>query len=539
MEMTNVDSVHEPDPLQMRRHLAHLFDGCENGRIEVAWTDSCDGRLTHAAILGVTELDAAVARAVVLNREPGQNVYIGQALRKPQTAPFGRCNDADVLALTALYVDIDDDVVADAATICDSCGCPPTGLVITGRHPYVRAQMLWRFDAPVHDLDLCRQQNVALARALAGDPSVVNPSRVLRLGGSVAWPVKKGRVVERTEFLEFADGRPKAYAPEQIACAFPVAQPLLTPRIVSAPTSPSALFSTSTPEIASSLLSVDGCMAAIRAGSHWHDNMLRLVGHWISRRWADAEIQAAAESMTLPGHTTEQTRREVAQMILGGRGKWNQPNPSREIGDTTGQRPINLMAWTADRYAGQAKPIQWLCTGTIPLGVPVLIAAMGGLGKSYLALDLALNIAAGVAGLEQPRLILGGRIAVEGTAVVVTAEDSFDAVHRRLNRIDLTSRRLRYPKRLIVLPLADAGGSQPLITGDGRSLVCTQFFNDLKQQLLEITDLRLVVFDPLQAFVAADVNADPAAAQFLWSAMAELAAMTGATIMIFTCARTA
>ena len=71
-------------------------------------------------------------------------------------------------------------------------------------------------------------------------------------------------------------------------------------------------------------------------------------------------------------------------------------------------------------------------------------------------LDLALQIASGVAGLEQPKLILGGRIAIEGTAVVITAEDSFDAVHRRLNRIDPTARRLRHPRRLIVLPLPDA-----------------------------------------------------------------------------------
>jgi RecA-family ATPase len=56
------------------------------------------------------------------------------------------------------------------------------------------------------------------------------------------------------------------------------------------------------------------------------------------------------------------------------------------------------MEWTADRYAGEAPPIRWLCRGTIPLGVPVLVAAMGGLGKSYLALDLALHTAAGVIG---------------------------------------------------------------------------------------------------------------------------------------------
>lgn len=47
-----------------------------------------------------------------------------------------------------------------------------------------------------------------------------------------------------------------------------------------------------------------------------------------------------------------------------------------------------------------------------------------------------------------------------------------------------------------------------------------------------IPDLRLVVFDSLQAFVAADVNADPAAAQFLWSSMAELSSETGATTLL-------
>ena len=84
-------------------------------------------------------------------------------------------------------------------------------------------------------------------------------------------------------------------------------------------------------------------------------------------------------------------------MIAGGRRKWAIPNPDHDIDDES--RPaFDLMAWTADRYAGEARPITWLCKGTIPLGIPALIAAMGGLGKSYLALDLALQIAAGVAG---------------------------------------------------------------------------------------------------------------------------------------------
>ena len=260
MEMTNVQPMFEPDPVQMRRHVGHLFegwlDGCQEGRIELAWTDVRDGKLRHAAIFGTDGLDDLVERAVAENRRPGQNLYIGQALRQPGIAPFGRCGDDEVFALTAFYVDIDDDVTATASINYRNRGCPPTSVVVTGRHPHVRAQMLWRLDAPLRDLELCRQQNAALAQALDGDPSVVNPSRVMRLGGSIAWPLKEGRVIERTEFLDFDDGRPKVY------------------------------------------------IAAIRAGDHWHDNMLRLVGHWISRGMTDEEILSLASTFTLAGYLT-------------------------------------------------------------------------------------------------------------------------------------------------------------------------------------------------------------------------------------------
>ena len=49
-------------------------------------------------------MDELVERAVQVNRIPGQNVYIGQALRKPDIPPFGRCTDADFFGLSAHYV---------------------------------------------------------------------------------------------------------------------------------------------------------------------------------------------------------------------------------------------------------------------------------------------------------------------------------------------------------------------------------------------------------------------------------------------------
>ena len=341
-----VQPMIEPDADQMLRHVEHLFggylDGCHEGKIELAWCDGKDGKLRHAATFGTDELDELVGRAVKENRVPGQNVYIGQALRKPDIPPFGRCTDDDFFALTAFYVDIDDDVLASARGCYRQAGCPPTAVVVTGRQPHTRAQMLWRMELPERDAGLCRQQNLALAEALGGDRTVVNPSRVLRLGGSIAWPAKPGRVLERTEFCVFDDGRPKVYLSGQLAKAFPP-QPATSKPFegIADRAQPSAAAKPDL-KIGSEFdgVSVEACLAAVRAGDHWHDNLVRLTGHWIARGWSDEEVLTAAEGLTLAGYTIDQTRREVAQMIAGGRAKWDIPNPQHTLDDVPATVPL-------------------------------------------------------------------------------------------------------------------------------------------------------------------------------------------------------
>jgi hypothetical protein len=50
------------------RHVDHLFggdlDGCQDGKIELAWTDGKDGKLRHAAIFGTDQLDELIERAI-------------------------------------------------------------------------------------------------------------------------------------------------------------------------------------------------------------------------------------------------------------------------------------------------------------------------------------------------------------------------------------------------------------------------------------------------------------------------------------------
>lgn len=62
-------------------------------------------------------------------------------------------------------------------------------------------------------------------------------------------------------------------------------------------------------------------IAAIKAGHGWHDNMLRLVAHWIARGRSDAEILAWAEPLTLSGFTVDATAADMRAMIDGARRK--------------------------------------------------------------------------------------------------------------------------------------------------------------------------------------------------------------------------
>jgi AAA domain len=419
----NVHPIVEPDAGQMLRHVQHLFggdlDGCHEGKIELAWTDGRDGRLRHADLFGTDQLEELVERAARENRIPGQNVYVGQALRKPDIAPFGRCSDDDFFALTALYADLDDDVIATARISYRHRGCPPTGVVVTGRHPHVRAQMLWRLETPERDPEICRRQNRALADALGGDPSVVNPGRVMRLGGSIAWPVKPDRIVERTEFLTFDDRRPRVYLPGQLARAFPPAPPqspdLDTNRDGSARLHIGSEFDGVT---------VDACLAAIRAGDHWHDNLVRLTGHWIARGWSDAEILTAAEALTLPGYTVDLTRREVARMIAGGRTKWNLPDPSHEL-DAGKQLPPIAPAFVDRLDVAMLPRRRWLLGRALLRGNLTLKIAPPGVGKSTLGIEQAVAIVTG-------RPITEQEVHEQTKVWLYNNEDDADELKRRL-----------------------------------------------------------------------------------------------------------
>ncbi len=407
----------EPDAEQMFNHLEHLYggwlDGAQDGLVEICWRDAKSGKLSRAQLFKTDELEEAAEKAAEVNRVAGQNVYVGYALRKPDTCPFARASDDDFLALPADYCDLDDKGAADAVRERTKT-CRPTAVVVTGRKPWKRAQLMWRRETPERDTTVSRQRLRGIAEALGGDVTVVNPSRVMRLGGSIAWPVKEGREVELTEYIEMKDGRAASLLPGEIEKAYP-------------PSTVHEMPASAAPAEGGGLhigneFQLKQIMDAARADKHWHDNLVRLVGHWLNAGLVDEEILTMTEPLTLAGYAIEQTRREVTKMIDGGRKKWNIPEPDGIIKDD-GPALFATPLGTLDPATIPPRP--WLFGHRYLKGYVTVTVAPPGVGKSTLTIQEALAIATGQD--------WAGQDAHEtGKVWVYNNEDDRDELHRRI-----------------------------------------------------------------------------------------------------------
>lgn len=198
------------------------------------------------------------------------------------------------------------------------------------------------------------------------------------------------------------------------------------------------------------------------------------------------------------------------------------------------QTRLHLADWHVRRFRGEPPEMEYLVEGIFPKAVPILLAASGGIGKSFALLDLALKVALykGDDPFEVSSFAFGGRIQTGGKVVFLTAEDSADSVHRRLSQIATSDEISRASDNLMVVPLPDATGAIALINEGMGVVSMTEHYHDLLDQLNAMDDVSLVIIDPLQAFCWADVNADPKSAQVWWTAMSSICARTGATLIV-------
>jgi len=197
-------------------------------------------------------------------------------------------------------------------------------------------------------------------------------------------------------------------------------------------------------------------------------------------------------------------------------------------------QPLKLSDHWLTNYLGDPPEQEWLVENRIPLGISGLVAGQGGVGKSFTLLDFALKVAGGDQGMHLEKAF-GSPILKNGLAVYITAEDSKDVLHRRIASLQDPTIRERAKDRLIVVPLPDLGGPASFISSEMGVFGPTQAYLDIRAQLIELDkehNVVLVIIDPLQPFTSADINADPAAAQYWWSLMNELCAKIRATVLV-------
>lgn len=184
----------------------------------------------------------------------------------------------------------------------------------------------------------------------------------------------------------------------------------------------------------------------------------------------------------------------------------------------------DLDAWTADRYVGEAPAVDWVVPDVIARGEAHLLAAPGDSGKGFLSLELGLQLASGVyrTGRRAPfgHAILP--LAEPSSVVLLYAEDSEQAIHRRLVALDPDGEtRAKAGKRFRALAMPSAGGAMSFLErGPGETFVLSSRWRRMLDQLARVELLGLVVVDPLSCFLSLDIDADSAVAQ---AAMGEMA----------------
>ena len=191
---------------------------------------------------------------------------------------------------------------------------------------------------------------------------------------------------------------------------------------------------------------------------------------------------------------------------------------------------INLLddSFLVSRFAGAAPEQKFLIDGTFPLGVPILFAAAGDAGKGMMTLDMGMKIASG-----KPMInAFGGLVKEFGNVVIFTAEDDEAEMHRRVERLDPFEERRGYPHDLKIVSLPNVGGVFAIMNESNGEFGTTAEFEKIYEQILQMSNLKLIVFDPLASFVHADVNADPAAGAALTGLLARMATETGASVLV-------
>jgi len=135
-------------------------------------------------------IDRAVELAFRMNQKK-MNVYVTINPVNPDAViKAGKgATDSDILRAHYSFADADDLQGLDGLNTLAGL-VEPDIIVTTGTIPHERRHAYWRLAEPCQDLHLWRETQKLIASKLKTDSSVCNPSRIMRVAGTVSYPSK-------------------------------------------------------------------------------------------------------------------------------------------------------------------------------------------------------------------------------------------------------------------------------------------------------------------------------------------------------------
>jgi hypothetical protein len=394
-----------------------------------------EGNTPQTVKYAVDAIEWAVEFAVSMNAL-GCNIYVVRNPIKPNTK--GSASDGDIMAARFLWADCDDPTAAGNVLRFD--GPKWTSGVTTGRIPHSRAHTYWKLSEWCYDLAAWRAMQTTIAAHFASDPAVINPSRIMRLAGTITHPAAhkraKGYVSELVTLkTEYADQR-EPVTLDQMARVFGQLTPArssLTQQALANVAQPGS-FQIDTGGMTQSL---DRERMAIQAmqGQDWHNAVIRLVASYVAKGLSDTEIHALTQPLTLAGYTGDQTAREVQTAIEGARRKGWTPEPPQAAytpnfdhapAPTASDPSPRTGVWQvqrADAFTADFVAPEYIIDGIIQRGRIYTLTAPTGSGKTAVMLYAATAISTGTTFCERD---------VEGGDVLFLAGENPDDVRARV-----------------------------------------------------------------------------------------------------------
>ena len=176
----------QPNRRDMERHIELLTEPWADYGIEAAIEIRCLKENRSPVSLRLKPLnedyrDETLSQAMQMN-EDGWNIYV--CVNPIHSSWTGAAKDEAIVAAYFAFADADD---LGAAERLIGAEPPPDFVVHTGSIPHDRLHAYWRIDG-IPDLAAWRDMQSALIARFGSDPAIKNPSRVMRLAGTLSHP---------------------------------------------------------------------------------------------------------------------------------------------------------------------------------------------------------------------------------------------------------------------------------------------------------------------------------------------------------------